>query len=240
MRSWSRAAIWESRRLPKQVPVLQREIIARCRASGHAGHRGDPDARVDDRLTAADAGGGFRCGERDLRPRGRGHAVRRDRDRLVSRPSRWRRWCASRSDAEARSSSSASERRAPRTTTPDVPQAVSAAVCELAEDLDVDAIITATQTGATALRCRAPSPERSDRRGHPVRGGRPTALARVGRALGGRAARARRRTTDSSLADQAVRDAGVVRPGERVAITAGVARGVPGGTDLILVRDVPA
>ena len=55
---------------------------------GRAVDRRDPDARVDDRLAAPDAGRGERRRQRGLRRRGRDHAVGRDGDRRLPGPRR--------------------------------------------------------------------------------------------------------------------------------------------------------
>ncbi|MDP2183553.1 MAG: pyruvate kinase [Actinomycetota bacterium] len=120
----------------------------------------------------------------------------------------------------------------------DVTRAVSAAACELADDLGLSAIVTATQSGATALAVARNRP------GAPVVAVTPSEVVarRLAVVWGVRSvvapvAPAEDNTLQSLLA--AVRDAGAVAAGEKVAVTAGVARGVPGGTDLILVREVP-
>ena len=122
--------------------------------------------------------------------------------------------------------------------TDDVTAAVSAAVCELAGDLDLAAIVTATQSGATARavarhRPRAPivaatpSPE-VVRRLQVVWGVHPLLVP---------LADDTDLMLDSVLA--AVRDAGLAPGGARVAITAGIASRVPGATDFVLVRGIP-
>ncbi|MBS3955984.1 MAG: pyruvate kinase [Clostridiales bacterium] len=119
----------------------------------------------------------------------------------------------------------------------DVTQAVSAAVCDLAEDLDLAAIVTATQSGATARavarhRVRVPiiavTPHASvARRLQVVWGVRPLVVPLAD-------------DTDLMLGDvlRAVVEAGHARAGERVAITAGVAARAAGATDFILVREI--
>jgi len=120
---------------------------------------------------------------------------------------------------------------------PGVQLAVSAAVNELATDLDLAAIVTLTQSGATALaiaRHRPATPiiavvpnERVCRRLSLVWGVRPLQLGFA--------------EDTAELLDSvtvAVRDAGIATAGERIAITAGLATRVRGGTDFIHVREV--
>ncbi|HET6498969.1 MAG TPA: pyruvate kinase, partial [Coriobacteriia bacterium] len=125
-----------------------------------------------------------------------------------------------------------------RTNPGDVTAAVSAAVCELADGLGLAAIITATQSGATArsvARHRPSTPviavtphPHVARRLAVVWGVRPLVVP---------LAEDTRLMLDSVA--EAVRDAGLVSSGEKVAITAGISSRVPGATDCILVRSVP-
>ncbi len=121
----------------------------------------------------------------------------------------------------------------------DVTAAVSAAVCELAADLDLDAVVTATQSGATtravarhrppaAIVAATPDPAVA-RRLQVVWGVRPLVVPLAD-------------DTDLMLDSvlEAVRDGGLAAPGRKVAVTAGIASRVPGATDFVLVRDVPA
>lgn len=119
-----------------------------------------------------------------------------------------------------------------------VPDAVSAAVCELAEDLHVEAIVTATQSGATAFAVARHRPD------VPIIAVTPSSeVARRVALVWGVHSVITPTAEDSDTAltslALAVRDAGFVQSGRRIAITAGVARGRTGSTDLILVRDVP-
>ncbi|MBE0417426.1 MAG: pyruvate kinase [Coriobacteriia bacterium] len=119
----------------------------------------------------------------------------------------------------------------------DVTAAVSSAVCELANDLALEAIVTATQSGATAravARHRpsvpvvavTPDPAVA-RRLSVVWGVRPLVVPLA-------------EDTDLMLDSvfAAVRDAGLATVGRRVAVTAGISTRVPGATDFILVRPI--
>ncbi len=119
----------------------------------------------------------------------------------------------------------------------DVARAVSAAACEIARVLDLAAIVTATQSGATARAVAAHRPatpivaatpdERVARRVALVWGVRPIVVPQHG-------------SIDEMLAHavEAVRSAGFARSGDLVALTAGVAVGVPGTTNLVQVTQV--
>lgn len=119
----------------------------------------------------------------------------------------------------------------------DVTRAVSAAVAELARELDLAAIVTATQSGATARAVAAHRPRvpiiavtpdvRVARRLALVWGVTPLIVAQHG-------------TIDEmlDLSVHSAREAGLVAPGKMVALTAGVAVGVPGTTNLVQVTRV--
>jgi pyruvate kinase len=116
----------------------------------------------------------------------------------------------------------------------DVAGAVSAAVVRLAENLDVGAIVTLTRSGATAravagLRPYAPviaatTEIETARQLTLVWGVTPVDIEH-----------AQRLETMLMAAVDAARTAGLVKAGDLVALTAGVAVGVSGGTDLIRV-----
>jgi pyruvate kinase len=116
----------------------------------------------------------------------------------------------------------------------DVAGAVSAAVVTLAENLDVAAIITATRSGATAMAVAGWRPESTivaatteaatARRLALVWGVEPMLVA------------AQPNVDDTLMgAVSAACDAGFIATGDLVAITAGVAVNVSGGTDLVRV-----
>ncbi len=119
----------------------------------------------------------------------------------------------------------------------DVAAAVSGAVCDLAESLDLAAIVTVTQSGATARKVAAHRPgtpvvaatpdDVIARRLTPVWGVRPLVIGAYD-------------STDGMVtaAVQALRDAGAAQPGEMVAVTGGVAVHVTGSTDFVQVCGV--
>jgi pyruvate kinase len=120
----------------------------------------------------------------------------------------------------------------------DVTAAVSSAVCELANDLALEAIVTATQSGATA---RAVARHRPS---VPVVAVTPDpAVARRLCVVWGVRSLVVPLADDTDLmldsVMAAVRDAGLAGPGQRVAVTAGITSRVPGATDFVLVRSVP-
>ena len=121
--------------------------------------------------------------------------------------------------------------------TQSVQEAVSAAVCDLASDLRLAAIVPVTQSGATA---RAVAKHRPDA---------PIAAAtteiqtarQLGLVWGVRSVVVPFVEDNEVLLDEvckAMLQTGWVRSGEKIAITAGRAANAPGGTDFILVRDV--
>ncbi len=119
----------------------------------------------------------------------------------------------------------------------DVTLAVSTAVTELAFDLSLAAIVTATQSGATALAVAGHRPRTPIVAVTPV-----AAVARRLAIVWGVTALvvAQHGTIDEMLlhAVVAVRDAGYARTGEMVALTGGVSVGVPGTTNLLQVTRV--
>jgi len=120
----------------------------------------------------------------------------------------------------------------------DIGRAVSAAVVRLAEDLDLAAIVVATQSGATARAVAAHRPR------VPVIAVTPLEqTARRLAAVWGVAALVvpLSEDTDEMLETvlTVVREAGLARNGERVAITAGRASRTPGATDFLVVREIP-
>lgn len=119
----------------------------------------------------------------------------------------------------------------------DVQAAMSAAVCELASDLGVAAIVTLTQSGATALSIARHRPETPIIAATP----KPDTVRRLKLAWGVSAIVVPFAMGTGEVIEQvcaAVVEAGLVQPGARVALTAGLAARLPGGTDFIHVRTV--
>jgi len=119
----------------------------------------------------------------------------------------------------------------------DVTRAVSAAVCSLASDLEVAAIVTATESGATARAVAAHRP------GMPIVAITPD--ARVARQLAlvwgvvPEVVPAPANLEDmAGAAAEVARATGFARPGDLIALTAGVALSLPGTTDMIRVVHV--
>ena len=76
----------------EEVPLVQKRADRAGPAQRQAGHRRDPDARVDDRELPPDPRRGLRRRQRGARRRRRGDAVRRDQRRASTRSRRSRRW----------------------------------------------------------------------------------------------------------------------------------------------------
>ncbi len=119
----------------------------------------------------------------------------------------------------------------------DVTRAVSTAVSELACDLELAAIVTATQSGATAFAVAAHRPRT------PIVAVTPeAAVARRLAIVWGVTALVveQHGTIDEMLAYSvaAIKAAGFALPGQMVALTGGVAVGVPGTTNLVQVTRV--
>lgn len=119
----------------------------------------------------------------------------------------------------------------------DVTRAVSAAVCSLADDLELAAIVTATESGATARAVAAHRPSvpvvaiTSD-----------TAVARRLALVWGvhpEVVPAPRNLEEmAGAAAEIARATGFARPGDLIALTAGVALNMPGTTDMMRVVHV--
>ncbi len=121
--------------------------------------------------------------------------------------------------------------------TSDVQEAVSAAVCDLAQDLGLAAIVPVTQSGATAFAVARHRPHVRIAAVTPA----PEVARRLALVWGVRAIVVDfAADTDRLLDDvcEGLRVAGIVPAGGKVAITAGRASRTEGGTDFILVRDV--
>lgn len=123
------------------------------------------------------------------------------------------------------------------TDTPKVQLAVSAAVHELAMELEIAAIVTLTQSGATALAIARHRPATPIVAAVPIR----DTARRLSLAWGVRSLELAFADDTTELLDAvtvAVRDAGFASTGQRIAITAGLATRIRGGTDFIHVREV--
>lgn len=119
----------------------------------------------------------------------------------------------------------------------DVGRAVSAAVVRLAEDLDLAAIVVATESGATARAVAAHRPRVPVIAVTPL----PQTARRLAAVWGVTALVVPlSEDTDAMLETvlSLVREAGLARVGERVAITAGRASRTPGATDFLVVREI--
>lgn len=124
-----------------------------------------------------------------------------------------------------------------RTHGADVGRAVSAAVVRLAEDLELAAIVVATESGATARAVAAHRPRL------PVIAVTPhdRTARRLAMVWGVRALVVPLSADTDEMLDavlSAVAGAGLAQTGERVAITAGRASRTPGATDFLVVREV--
>jgi pyruvate kinase len=219
---------------PEQVPVVQRRIVAACRAAGTPvivatqmlesmtsalrptrAEASDVANAIFDAVDAVMLSGETAIGDSPVH-------VLATMERIVR---------AAESAAVDRVSSPA------RGATDDVAAAVSRAVCDLAEDLDLAAIVTATQSGATARAVAAQRPR------VPVLAVTPDAAVarRLGVVWGVRAAVISTYDTIDEMivaAADAARAAGIAQSGDLVAVTGGVAVNVAGSTDLIQVHRV--
>lgn len=130
-----------------------------------------------------------------------------------------------------------SQPRAPKATSgrDNVQAAVSAAASELAGELGLAAIVTLTQSGATALAVSRYRPLTPIVAVAPHAGvARRLALVWGVRTLVRPLAEETGALLDEGAA--AVLDAGLAHAGERIAITAGLGSNIPGGTDFVHVR----
>ena len=110
-------------------------------------------------------------------------------------------------------------------------------MCDLAKDLALAAVVPVTQSGATAFavaRHRPDAPIVAVTPSAPV--ARHLSLLWGTRALVTEFAADTDRLLDDACAE--VRNAGLAKRGDKLAITAGRATRTPGGTNFILVREV--
>ncbi len=113
-----------------------------------------------------------------------------------------------------------------------VPDAVSRAACNLAEDIDAAAIITITQSGGTALSVAKYRPRR------PILAPTPLEQTYLRLALTWGVTPLLcdpMENTDEMIAQalEAARRSGLVQPGQKIVVTAGVPLGVPGATNMV-------
>lgn len=118
-----------------------------------------------------------------------------------------------------------------------VQAAVSAAVVELSGELDLAAIVTITQSGATARAVSRLRPET------PIVAATPSqaVMRQLALVWGVRPVQVELQADIGAVINRvgdAVRAAGFAEPGERIALTAGLSTQVPGGTDFLLVSKV--
>ena len=219
---------------PEQVPVVQRRIVAACRAAGKPvivatqmlesmteAHRptraeaSDVANAIFDTVDAVMLSGETAIGRNPVH-------VLATMDRIVR---------------AAETEVVDHPRALAPGATDDVAAAVSRAVCDLAATLDLAAIVTPTQSGATARAVAAHRPR------VPVLAATPDeAIARqLSIVWGVRAAVIGSYMTIDEMiaaAARAARDSGVAEPGDLIAVTGGVAVHVSGSTNLIQVHRV--
>ena len=223
---------------PEEVPVFQRRIIERCRGAGvpvivatqmlesmtasalpTRAEASDVANAIFDRVDALMLSAETAVGEYPVQ------SVQ-TMGRIIDRAEEWM------------LSSTASEAGPAGAIGGDVTGAVSAAVCELAGDLGLAAIVTATQSGATARSVARHRPRSPVIAASPE----PAVARRLCIVWGVRSLVVDLAEDTDLMLDSvlvAVRDAGLIGPRERVAVTAGISSRTPGSTDFILVRTVP-
>ena len=216
---------------PEEVPVAQRRIVAECRATGTPvivatqmlesmttalnptrAEASDVANAIFDGVDAVMLSGETAVGAHPTR-------VLATMDRIV----------------RAAEAAGVDEMASVRLRSGGVGAAVSRAACDLAEDLELAAIVTVTQSGATARSVAAHRPrvpvlaatpdEAVARSLSPVWGVHPLVIGSYG-------------TTDElvSAAVQAAVASGAAAAGDRVAVTGGMAMHVTGSTDFVQVR----
>ena len=115
--------------------------------------------------------------------------------------------------------------------------ALTHAACELAEDLDLDAIITSTQSGLSCIRVARLRPPKKILAVSPEE---PT-VRMLALVWGVRAVCGEQRGNIEERYDEAIeaaRKAGYVREGERVILTGGSTEATPGSTNMLKLHTV--
>ena len=221
----------------EKVPGIQKQITRAGAARRQAGGRRDPDAGIDDHEPGADARRSLRRRDRDVRGRRRHHAVGGIRRRPISGrsgrdhgPHRRRRWKAIRPIARIIQA----QRAEPEATGAD---AIAAAARQIAETLDLSAIICWTSSGSTAFRVARERPE------PPIVAISPNLS--TGRKLslvwGVHCVVAEDAHDQDDMVERACRIAfkdGFAKAGRRVIIVAGVPLGTPGATNMVRIAFV--
>ena len=216
----------------EQVPVVQRRVIAACRATGTPVIvatqmlESMTEARRPTRAEASDVANAIFAGVDAVMLSGE-TAVGRDPAHVLATMDRIVRVA----EAEAVDAPSGPRPAA----VDDVAAAVSRAACDLAHDLDLAAIVTATQSGATARSVAAYRPQVPVLAATPdaviarrlalVWGVHPTVVGRYESADGMIAAAA-----------GAARASGLAGDGDLIAVTGGVSMHVAGATDFVQVH----
>lgn len=216
---------------PEEVPVAQRRIVAECRATGTPvivatqmlesmttalsptrAEASDVANAIFDGVDAVMLSGETAVGAHPVK-------VLATMDRIV----------------RAAEAAGVDEMASVRFRPSDVGAAVSRAACDLAEDLDLAAIVTVTQSGATARSVAAHRP------GVPVLAAAPDGAVarRLAPVWGVHPAVIGSYATTEELVSAAVSAAvasGAAAAGDRVAVTGGMAMHVAGSTDFVQVR----
>ena len=221
----------------EKVPGIQKQITRAGAARRQAGGGRDADARIDDHEPGADARRSLRRRDRDLRGRRRRDAVGRIRRRPISgRGGRHdephRRGGGERSDSTA--ASSHAQRTEPEATGAD---AIAAAARQIAETLDLAAIVCWTSSGSTALRVARERPQPPIVAISPNLATGAPAVAGLGRAC----VVAEDAHDQDDMVDRACRLAfreGFAKAGQRVIVVAGVPLGTPGATNMLRIAFV--
>ena len=182
-RSWSPAATSASSCRWREVPLVQKQLIAACNAAGKPVITATQMLESMIAQPPADPRRGQRRGQRHLRRHRRRHALRRDGRRRTIPVEAVRTMATVANVVEAGARSGASSERPLWQIARN--QTVSDAICEAAAAaervLDVRAIVAYTQTGNTARLVSRLRPAGADPGLHPARGHRPADQPLLGR-----------------------------------------------------------